>query len=136
MILQCKKWYRLVKLDNAVGANFIANEVLNQSALQVIMLHFINSYFLYHTIPYHTILYHTIPSARQRAAISHSPKSASEDPYVPLSYRVISPLSCVCRLYSHLIDGRLLDIVKAMTSWQGMYEPCIYIIIYNTKQNM
>ena len=61
------------------------------------MLNFMNSCFSYHTIP----------SAWQKAVISPIPKSASKDPYTPLNYRGISLLSCVYKLYSRLINGRL-----------------------------
>ena len=86
-----------LKLRKAVGVDLIPNEVLKQPALQEIMLNFMNSCFSYHTIP----------SAWQKAVISPIPKSASKDPYTPLNYRGISLLSCVYKLYSRLINGRL-----------------------------
>ena len=98
-IHEIKKACSKLKPGKAIGVDLIPNEVLKRAGLQEILLCFVNSCFSSHIMP----------SAWQKAIISPIPKSASKDPYTPLNYRGISLLSCVYKLYSRLINERLIN---------------------------
>ncbi len=50
-----------------------------------------------------------VPTIWLKALILPVPKSASKDPYVPLNYRGISLLSCVSKVFSGLINNRVIN---------------------------
>ena len=50
-----------------------------------------------------------IPTHWLKSIIKPIPKSSKNDPKLPLSYRGISLLNCACKLYSSLLNVRLVD---------------------------
>ena len=49
-----------------------------------------------------------IPTTWLNALIRPIPKGANKDPYVPLNYRAISLVSCVSKVYSGLLNNRIV----------------------------
>lgn len=49
-----------------------------------------------------------VPSEWQKSIIKPIPKCPNADPRVPMNYRGISLLSCVCKLYSSILNERLV----------------------------
>ena len=89
---------RRLKDDKATGCDEIPNEILKRENLSPILRKFMNVCFVHGVTP----------TVWQQAIISPIPKSSSKDPYVPLNYRGISLLSCVYKLYSSIINKRLV----------------------------
>ena len=58
-----------------------------------------------------------IPSIWRKAIITPIPKDSTKAPRIPLSYRGISLLSTVSKLYSSVLNNRLLPYLKTMDSW-------------------
>ena len=50
-----------------------------------------------------------IPSTWLKAVVSPIPKGAKKDPYTPLNYRGISLLSCVYKVYSGILNTRVVN---------------------------
>ena len=50
-----------------------------------------------------------MPSIWQKSIIKPIPKSSDKDPYLPLSYRGISLISCVSKAYSSLLNDRIVQ---------------------------
>ena len=48
-----------------------------------------------------------VPSMWLKTVIKPIPKNSEKDPYVPLNYRGISLISCVCKIYSSFLNIRL-----------------------------
>ena len=88
-----------LKSGKAVGPDLLPNEILKHVGLRLILLKFINMCFEMNVIP----------SIWRTAKISPIPKSSSKDPFVPLNYRGISLLSCVYKIYSGLLNARLMS---------------------------
>ena len=45
----------------------------------------------------------------QKSIIKPIPKGSGKDPYVPLNYRGISLISCVSKVYSSLLNKRIVN---------------------------
>ena len=91
-----------LKNKKANGIDEIPNEVLKLSKISNLMLAFINRCFSLSVVP----------TLWQQAIITPIPKSSTKDPYMPLSYRSISLLSCMYKLYSSLINTRLCNFAE------------------------
>ena len=50
-----------------------------------------------------------LPTVWLKAIIVPVPKSSNKDPYVPLNYRGISLLSCICKVFSAIINRRIMN---------------------------
>ncbi len=50
-----------------------------------------------------------IPSERTKAIICPIPKSSTNDPRVPLNYRGLSILNCMYKMYSSVLNNRVLS---------------------------
>ncbi len=59
-----------------------------------------------------------LPTVWLKAIITPIPKSSSKDPYVPLNYRGISLLSCVGKVFSGIINVRVVNYCEE----NGIYE--------------
>ncbi len=53
-----------------------------------------------------------MPSAWTQAIVCPIPKSRSNDPRLPLSYRGLSLLSCIYKIYSSILNSRLLSFLE------------------------
>ena len=51
-----------------------------------------------------------IPSVWTKAIISPIPKSSTSDSRIPMNYRGISLISCVAKIYSSILNARVLDV--------------------------
>ncbi len=87
-----------LKEKKALGIDLIANEILKCETLHGVLLTFFQTCFKQSVVP----------SLFKKAIIKPIPKSSTKDPYLPLSYRGISLISCVSKLYSCLLNNRLI----------------------------
>ena len=53
-----------------------------------------------------------IPSVWTKAIISPIPKSSTSDSRIPMNYREISLISCVAKIYSSILNARVLDVLE------------------------
>jgi len=94
-ILAAKK----LKNRKSVGSDGIPNEVLKQNSIAICLRNLFD--FLFQTS--------LIPSLWRQSIIAPIPKGATKDPHVPLHYRGISLLSCVYKLYTGILNNRIVD---------------------------
>ena len=52
---------------------------------------------------------HIVPSLWLKSVVRPIPKSSDKNPYVPLNYRGISLISCIGKIYSSILDNRLIS---------------------------
>ena len=88
-----------LKYKKAVGFDGIPNEALKQPEVVRLLYIFFNKCFNLFTLP----------TIWLKAVISPIPKSSSKDPNIPLSYTGISLLSCSCKVYSGIINNRIVE---------------------------
>ena len=89
---------RKLKNRKATGLDRIPNEVLKNNNVMVILHNLFDKFFMSGFLP----------SVWLRAIINPIPKSASKDPHIPLNYRGISILSCVGKVFSGIINTRVV----------------------------
>ena len=53
-----------------------------------------------------------IPSVWTKAIISPIPKSSTSDSRIPMNYRGISLISCVAKIYSSILNAKVLDVLE------------------------
>ena len=88
-----------LKTKKSVGVDLVPNEVLKDPGIQTLLYHLFNTCFS-------TGL---VPSQWLDAIIKPIPKGSDKDPYVPLNYRGISLISCVSKLYSSIMNNRIVN---------------------------
>ena len=87
------------KMKKATGIDEISNEVLKSPRLLNVLFQLFKSCFDNGIIP----------TQWNKSIIKPIPKSSKNDPKLPLSYRGISLLSCIYKLYSSILNSRLVD---------------------------
>ncbi len=91
------------KLGKACGTDELPNEVLkNENMVKCL-----------HALFQMCFDYSMIPSVWSQAIISPIPKSSKNDPRLPLSYRGLSLLSCIYKLYSAILNNRVLSFLES-----------------------
>ena len=100
------------KNKKSPGFDGIPNEALKNDDVILALYHFFNVVFETGTFP----------STWLRAVIIPIPKSASSDPYVPLNYRGISLLSSVYKVFTSILNRRIVDYME-------------FLNLYNDEQN-
>ena len=95
---EVRKALNKAKAGKAVGIDNIPNEVMKNSSTILLLKTLFSSIFK------STL----IPSLWKKAIIKPIPKSASIDPKVPMQYRAISLLSTVYKIYTSILNCRLL----------------------------
>ena len=88
-----------LKQNKATGLDNIPNEVLKNHDVMQMLYNLFRKCFEFGIIP----------SVWLKAIITPIPKSSSKDPYIPLNYRGISLLSCVCKVFSGIINRRVMN---------------------------
>ena len=88
-----------VNLGKACGHDGIYNEVLKNNKCKHVLYRLFNLCFEYGKVP----------AIWQKAIISPVPKSAMKDPHVPAEYRAVSLLSHVGKLYSQVLNNRIMS---------------------------
>ena len=91
------KIVKALKLKKSVGYDKVPNECLNYYNITLFMYHFFKLCFDNSVVPVEWT----------KAIIAPVPKQG-KDPYEPLSYRGISLLSCIGKVYSALIESRIV----------------------------
>jgi len=87
-----------LKLKKATGIDSLPNEILKHNNLQECLLRLFQACFKHGVVP----------NIWRKALIKPIPKSSSKDPLIPLNYRGISLISCVSKLYSSIINSRIV----------------------------
>ena len=82
-----------IKNNKSTGIDQIPNEVLKKHDVMLIL-------FQLYTKCFDSGL---VPSLWLKAVICPVPKSSTKDPFVPLNYRGISLLSCICKVYAQVL---------------------------------
>ncbi len=93
-----------LKCGKSSGIDCIPNEVLKNHGVMLVL------YNLY----VKCFEYGKIPAIWLKAIISPVPKSSTKDPYVPLNYRGISLLSCVCKVFTSIINKRIVNYTEEL----------------------
>ena len=83
----------------AVDFDKIPNEVLNHHDVIMSLWKLFNQYFLSGLIP----------SIWSLGIIKPIPKSSEKDPFTPLNYRGITLLSCISKVYSAVLNARVVS---------------------------
>ena len=89
---EVEKAVKSLKVNKAVGFDGISNEVLKQGSIICIL----------HKLFYFCFTHSLVPSDWLKGLIAPIPKEAGKDPCVPLNYRGITLLSCVCKTYTSI----------------------------------
>lgn len=93
---------RLAKTKKAVGIDCLPNEVFkNESSV-----HLLTSLFN------KCLNANIVPSLWSKAIIKPIPKSNKNDPRIPTNYRGISLISTVCKLYTNILNKRLVKYLE------------------------
>ena len=90
---------RNLKSKKSTGVDNIPNEVLKNHNVMLLLYYFYVKCFEFCMLP----------SVWLKAVIVPVPKSSTKDPFVPLNYRGISILSCVCKVFSGIINKRIVN---------------------------
>jgi hypothetical protein len=88
-----------LKLNKASGIDNIPNFVLKKHDVMILLYNLFKKCFEYSILP----------TVWLKSVITPIPKSSSKDPFVPINYRGISLLSCVCKVFSGVINKRIID---------------------------
>jgi hypothetical protein len=88
-----------LKRNKSCGIDSIPNEVLKNHDVMALLYYMFDKCFNYGLVP----------TAWLKAVIIPVPKSSTKDPFVPLNYRGISLLSCVCKVFSGIINNRVMN---------------------------
>ncbi len=105
---EIQKFVSKLKKQKATGIARIPNEVLKQEDIMVIFYKLFCKYFLSPILP----------TVWLKAIITQIAKSSSKDSHVPLNYKGISLLSCVGKVFSGIINVRVVNYCKE----NGIYE--------------
>ena len=100
---EVKHAIKKLKNGKSCGPDFIPNEVLKHPNITAVLHKLFNFCFVKRLTP----------DDWGRAIIAPIPKSATKDPHIPLNYRGISLLSCVAKIYSSVINNRIVKKVEA-----------------------
>ena len=87
-----------LKNKKSFGFDGIPNEALKQPDVVKLLYNLFNKCFHLHIMP----------SIWLKAIITPIPKSSTKDPHIPMHYRGISLLSCICKAYSCIINNRIV----------------------------
>ena len=96
---EIEKTVRKLRLKKSVGIDFIPNEILKNHDVKVALFSLFTVFFDIGIIP----------SLWYKAIVKPIPKGGKKDPYLPLSYRGISILSCVYKVFSGILNHRVLE---------------------------
>ena len=92
------------KLNKSVGIDMVPNEILNHR--DVILLLKCLFQFCFNN--------NCVPSCWLKSILTPIPKGAGNDPYCPLSYRAVSLISCIAKMYTGVINNRLVSYLDDM----------------------
>ena len=93
-----------LKSQKSCGIDLIKNEIIKCTGLHTLLL----------VLFRHCFTNGMIPSIWQTGNIIPIPKGAGKDPLVPLNYRGITLISCISKVYSALINKRIVQYCNEM----------------------
>ena len=96
---EIEAFVRKLKINKATGLDNIPNNVLKHPSVMQLL------HVLFTKIFDSCIL----PSVWLKSIINPIPKGSNKDPLVPMNYRGISLLSCVGKLFSGIINTRIVN---------------------------
>ena len=91
-----------LKLNKSPGEDTIPNEILKLKPVVCIL------YKLFHFCFANSI----VPTAWLKGVITPIPKSTFKDPCMPLNYRGITLLSCMSKVYTKVLNKRIISYVE------------------------
>ena len=100
--IEVSKAVSKLKCKRAVGIDNIPNEIFKNEQSNVLLLSLFN----------HMFQSGKVPDLWRQAIIKPIPKSSLSDPRIPLQYRGISLLSTVYKIYSSILNKRLIKVVE------------------------
>ena len=118
-----------------MGIDFIPNEVLKNATVATVLTKYFNLVFSTGCLP----------TSWLRSIIKPIPKGAGKDPYIPMNYRGISLISCVGKLYSAVLNDRLveyLELLNLIADEQNgsrkdrSYEDHVFVLDYVVKNRL
>ena len=98
-LIRSKKVYVKSESEKAVGIDFIPNEVLKNATVATVLTKYFNLVFSTGCLP----------TSWLRSIVKPIPKGAGKYLYIPMNYRRISLISCVGKLYSAVLNDRLVE---------------------------
>ncbi len=101
-LAEVEKMVKKAKAGKSAGIDAIPNEVLKSSNI----IKCLHAFFQF---CFDTGL---IPSVWTQAVISPIPKDKTSDPRIPLNYRGLSILSCVYKIYTAVLNNRIVDFLE------------------------
>ena len=96
---EIEKSVKKLKDKKSVGFDSIPNPVLKHPDVILAMWSMFTAFFEFGVIP----------SIWLKSVVNPIPKGAKKDPYTPLNYRGISLLSCVYKVYTSILNTRILE---------------------------
>ena len=96
---EIQKIINKLKLNKSSGIDQIPNEVLKNHDVILLLYNLFTKCFEFSIVP----------TMWLKALISPIPKSSNKDPYIPLNYNGISLHSCIPKVFSGLINNRLMN---------------------------
>ena len=98
-VCEVHKAIRKCKAKKAPGIDKIPNEVIQHPNMCYLLFKLFSFCFEKHIVP----------SLWLKSVVRPIPKSSDKNPYVPLNYRGISLISCIGKIYSSILDNRLIS---------------------------
>ena len=99
---ECKKVINLAKSGKAIGLDCLPNEVFKNNLSVNVLCSLFNK----------CLSCHCVPSIWSKSIIKPIPKNAQNDPRVPSNYRGISLIPTSCKLYTNILNKRLVKYME------------------------
>ena len=96
---ECKRVTSLAKSGKAIGIDCLPNEVFKNDSSILLLGNFFQKRFSCHCVP----------SLWSKSIIKPIPKNTQNDPRVPLNYRGISLIPTMCKLYTNILNKRIIE---------------------------
>ena len=96
---ECKRVISLAKSGKAIGIGCLPNEVFKNDS----------SVLLLHAFFQDCFSCHCLPSPWAKSITKPIPKNAQNDPRIPSNYRGISLIPTMCKLYTNILNKRLVE---------------------------
>ena len=94
---ELQKQISRLKSNKSVGIDYIPNEVLYHHDVVLVLCKLFQFCFKNGCVP----------SFWLKSILSPIPKGSDKDPYCPLSYRAVSLISCICKVYTGILNTRI-----------------------------
>ena len=96
---ECKRVTSLAKSGKAIGIDCLPNEVFKNDSSVLLLGNLFQKCFSCHCVP----------SLWSKSIIKPIPKNTQNEPRVPLNYRGISLIPIMCKLYTNILNKRIIE---------------------------